>query len=480
MNRHREVDVLIVGAGLGGIGAACRLQTQCPSRSFEVLEARDSIGGTWDLFRYPGIRSDSDMFTLAYPFQPWLGEKSIVAGPDILAYIRRTAAQHGIDRRIMFGHRVEAASWSSERARWTLDVTTPQGRQRYTCRFLIVAAGYYDYEHPYEAQVPGLPDFGGDVVHPQFWPEGLDHRGKRIVIIGSGATAITLLPALAQDAAHVTQLQRSPSYVISRPSVDAVADFARDHLPARSAHTFARWKNLIMTLALYEFSRRFPDRARALLTAAAAEQLPESCDAGVHFNPRYDPWDERLCLAPDGDYFAAIRSGAASVVTDRIRRVTQQGIELESGEQVVADIIITATGLEVQFAGGMDIRVDGTPVEPARHLIYRGLMLSGVPNLALIMGYVNASWTLRADLSARYACRLINLLARRGLDSATPVPPPGITAKPLMELSSGYLQRALPRLPKQGGRTPWYVGQNQLRDWFEMRFADLSADMEFR
>jgi cation diffusion facilitator CzcD-associated flavoprotein CzcO len=471
-------DVLIVGAGLSGVGAAYRLQTECPGQTYAILEARESSGGTWDLFRYPGVRSDSDMYTLGYPFRPWEEPQAIADGPSILGYIRETAEAYGIDRKIRYRQKVVAADWDSSQARWTVEV---EDGARYSCRFLYTCSGYYNYTSGHQPTFPGRDRFRGRVVHPQEWPEDLDYAGKQVVIIGSGATAVTLLPAMAEQTAHITMLQRSPSYMASLPAVDPIAGLVRRYVPTRLAHHVNRWKNVILTTAFYQFCRRFPAQAKKFLAEATAKQLPEGYPVDPDFTPQYNPWDQRMCLVPDGDLFAAIKAGRASVVTDRIDTFTETGIQLESGRHLDADIIITATGLELLACGGIRPSVDGREVDPHSTHVYRGFMLSDVPNFAICLGYTNASWTLRADLASQSVCRLINLMAREGYDAA--VAPyrarddgPG---RPLLDLSSGYILRGADRLPKQGSRPPWRLRQNYVLDYFSTRFGDLAGGLEF-
>lgn len=469
-------DVLIVGAGISGIGAGCYLQKRCPSRRYAILEGRGDLGGTWDLFRYPGIRSDSDMFTLGYSFRPWKEARRTADGPAILNYVRETAQQFGIDRHIRFGHRVRSASWSSEHARWTVEVNTGESREpvRYTCNFLFLCSGYYDYDEGYLPAFAGRENFAGQVIHPQHWPAELDYRGRRIVVIGSGATAVTLVPALAETAAHVTMLQRSPSYVVSVPADDGLARFIQRLVPEMVAQRLIRWKNLLLSLFLYQFCRRRPERAKQMLRHGLVKQLPPDCDVDVHFKPRYEPWDQRLCLAPDGDLFHAMRVGRASVITDTITRFTRDGVLVASGREIPADIIVTATGLNLLAWGGIRIEVDGTAVEPGQCVTYKGLMLGNVPNLAICTGYANASWTLRAELSAKYVCRLLRHMERHGYAQCVPrFDPEIIHRRPLVPLKSGYIERGSDRVPKQGSKAPWVMHQNYLRDLVSMRLARL-------
>ncbi|XYH93045.1 flavin-containing monooxygenase [Sorangium sp. So ce1128] len=467
-------DVLIIGAGLSGIAAGYHLQARCPGKRYAILEARSAIGGTWDLFRYPGIRSDSDMFTLGYSFRPWKEAKAIADGTSIREYVRDTAREYGIDRRIRFDHRVRSVAWSSEHARWTVEVDVGAGeeRVRYSCSFLYVCSGYYSYESGYTPSFPGREDFQGQVIHPQAWPQDLDYRDKRVVIIGSGATAVTLVPAMAADAAHVTMLQRSPSYIASLPAEDPIANAIRERLPERIAHRVARWKNVGISLLMYQLCQRAPGLARRMLRSGVARHLPPEFDIDTHFNPRYDPWDQRLCLVPDADLFRAVREGRASVVTDRIRTFTKDGILLESGKELQADIIVTATGLQLLLCGGIRIAVDGDVVDAGRTFIYKGLMLGGVPNFALCLGYTNASWTLRAELASTYVCRLLNHMDRHGYRQCVPRPDESILEpRPLLGLTSGYVQRSVDHLPKQGSKAPWYFRQNYVLDLLAMKLG---------
>jgi len=460
-------DVLVVGAGISGICAGYHLQTSCPDRTYAILEARDDIGGTWDLFRYPGIRSDSDMYTLGYSFKPWTDPKAIADGPSILAYLRETAREHGIDAKIRFGHRVTRASWSSEEARWTVDVERGERKDavRFTCNFLFMCSGYYDYAEGYTPEFPGTGRFRGRIVHPQKWPRDLDHAGKRVVVIGSGATAVTLVPAMAKTAAHVTMLQRSPTYIVSMPGEDRVANWLRRHLSPRIAYGITRWKNVLFSLWFYRFCRRNPQRARALITRWLTAELGPDFDVATHFNPRYNPWEQRVCLVPDGDLFQAMRDGRASVVTDQIETFTEQGLRLRSGAELEADVIVTATGLKLLLLGGLAVTVDGAPVNFAKTFNYKGMMFSDVPNLALAIGYTNASWTLKAELICRYVCRLLNHMRDTGTRQCTPrLRDPNLQEAPFLDLTSGYVQRAMDAFPKQGPEVPWRLHQNYALD----------------
>ncbi|KNX38621.1 flavin-containing monooxygenase [Luteipulveratus halotolerans] len=459
-----HLDVVIVGAGLSGIGAAYRLQTECPGRSYTILEARDAMGGTWDLFRYPGVRSDSDMFTLGYPFKPWRDAKSIADGPSILRYIRETAAEFGIDRHIRYGTRVVDADWSTADARWTLTVEQDGVRRTLTCSFLYSCAGYYDYEKPYAPTFPGIDDFAGEVVHPQLWPEDLDYADKRVVIIGSGATAVTLVPSMAQTAAHVTMLQRSPTWISAVPARDRIADKIRESLPPNAAHQIVRTKNILFGIGFYQFCQRRPERARKLLTGLSTRILKDEQMVKDHFTPTYNPWDQRLCAVPDADLFKAIKKGSASVVTDHIDMFVPEGIRLQSGEVLEADVVVTATGLQLLAFGGIQPHVDGRPVALSEEFVWRGAMVSGVPNFAVCIGYTNASWTLRADLTSRLVCKVLNHMDKNGLAAVEPRPDTDLQERPLLDLASGYVQRSIDAFPKQGDRTPWKVRQNYVLD----------------
>jgi monooxygenase len=458
-----HVDVLIVGAGLSGIGAAHHLQDRCPGKSYAILEARDDIGGTWDLFRYPGIRSDSDMHTLGYRFRPWTEAKSIADGPSILRYVRDTAREGGIDRRVRLRHRVVSAEWSSADARWTVEAErTDTGETvSLTCGFLFINSGYYRYDQGYTPDFPGLDRFPGQVVHPQHWPEGLDYAGKRVVVIGSGATAVTLVPAMAREAAHVTMLQRSPTYVVSMPGEDGLANRLRTILPDRVVYPIVRWKNVFLQGVSYRLSRRRPELMKKLLRRGVMKALPPGYDVDTHFKPTYNPWDQRLCLVPDADLFKALHSNRAGVVTDRIESFTERGIALESGAELEADVIVTATGLNLLFLGGMRISIDGETPDLARALTYKGMMLSDFPNFAYTLGYTNASWTLKADLTCEYVCRLLNHMDAGGHRICIPkVNDSSITEQPLLDFNSGYVLRSIDHLPKQGSKEPWKLRQN--------------------
>ncbi|WP_345203364.1 NAD(P)/FAD-dependent oxidoreductase [Fodinibacter luteus] len=468
-----DVDVLVVGAGLSGVDVACRLSMRCPGTAWAVLEARDAVGGTWDLFRYPGIRSDSDMYTLGFPFRPWRGPTSIASGEQIRQYVDETAHAYGVTARIHHGHRVERLEWSSDDARWTVTARTSEGLVRHRARLVYLATGYFAYDRGHVVDFPGREDFAGVVVHPQHWPQGMPVAGRRVVVIGSGATAVTLLPALVDaGAAHVTMLQRSPGYVTAVPSRDVVADGLRRMLPDAVAHRVVRGKNVVLSTAGYQFLRRYPLAGRRLLRRRALRSLPEGYAVDTHFAPKYDPWDQRLCVAADGDLFDVLSDGRAEVLTDTVERFERDGIRLASGEHLPADVVVTATGLRIEVAGGAEVVVDGELVDLSRRYVYKGVMVSGVPNLAMAVGYTNASWTLRADLSARWSCSLVRFMDRHGYTVATPrydEADPG--DRPVLDLTSGYVQRAAHLLPRQGRRRPWRVVQSYLYDLAVMRLG---------
>ena len=461
------LDVLIVGAGLSGISAAWHLQRHCPGRRFALLESREAIGGTWDLFRYPGVRSDSDMHTLGYAFKPWTAAKAIADGPAILQYVRETAHENGIDAFIRFRHRVVRADFDTAGGLWTVDCERGEAKEpvRLACRFLLVCSGYYDYEQGHTPHFEGRETFGGRIVHPQHWPQDLDHRGRRVVVIGSGATAVTLVPAMADSAAHVTMLQRSPTYIIARPASDAMSQALRRWLPERAAYTLTRWKNVLLGMAFFAWCRARPESAKRLILHGVRRALGPGADVARDFTPHYNPWDQRLCLVPDADLFRVLRAGKASVVTDHVERFTESGIRLRSGRELPADIVVTATGLQLKLLGGMAVSVDGQRVDFSQRLGYKGAMCSDLPNLAMVTGYTNASWTLKADLTCAWVCRVLNHMQRHGHARCTPrLRDPDMPRLPWIDFSSGYVQRAVDQLPKQGARVPWRLYQNYMRD----------------
>ena len=459
-----HVDVLIIGAGLSGIGAACRLRTEHPQRSIAVLEGREASGGTWDLFRYPGIRSDSDMFTFGFKWRPWPGDTALADGSSILEYLRTVAREYAVDELIRYRHRVVSASWDSATDLWTVEVDHDGETLTFTTSLLWACGGYYDYDQGFSPELPGRDRFGGTVVHPQHWPEDLDYAGKKVVVIGSGATAVTLVPAMANaGAGHVTMLQRSPTYILSLPGRDPLATRLR-RLPTRVSYPIVRWKAILLAVATYQLAQRRPQLVKNLIRTMTAKQLPPGVDVDVHFKPAYNPWDQRLCFVPDGDLFKAMRAGRASVVTDHIDTFTETGIRLRSGEQLEADVVVTATGLTLKAMGGIELVVDGTPVKMQDTMTYKALMLSDVPNFVFTIGYTNASWTLKADLVADFVCRLLTYLDEHGVRRAVAPRDPSVGEQRLIDFSSGYILRALDELPKQGDREPWQLRQNYLRD----------------
>ncbi|HEY7639369.1 MAG TPA: NAD(P)/FAD-dependent oxidoreductase [Steroidobacteraceae bacterium] len=477
-------DVLIVGAGISGIGAGCHLQQECPGKRYAILEGRADIGGTWDLFRYPGIRSDSDMYTLGYSFRPWTHAKAIADGPAILDYLKETARSYGVEKHIRFQHLVKRAAWSSQDARWTVEAERGPSREpvRFTCNFLFMCSGYYNYNEGYTPQFAGTERFAGRIVHPQKWTSDIDYANKRVVVIGSGATAVTIVPEMSKTAARVTMLQRSPTYVISLPAEDFIANSLRRVLPVKLAYLLTRWKNVLFGMLFFQLSRRRPEMIKKLIFKGVRKALGPDYDIGTHFTPRYNPWDQRLCLVPNGDLFEAIKAGKVDVVTDQIETFTEQGIALASGRELEADLIVTATGLNLQLFGGTQVSVDGRPVELAKTLNYKGMMFSDVPNLASSFGYTNASWTLKCDLTCEYVCRLLNHMEKHGYRQCTPRNvDPSLVEVPWIDFSSGYVQRSLHQLPKQGSRLPWKLHQNYAFDIMMLRYGRVDDGvMEFR
>jgi cation diffusion facilitator CzcD-associated flavoprotein CzcO len=475
-------DVVVVGAGISGIGAGYFLQRDCPNKRYVILENRADMGGTWDLFRYPGVRSDSDMFTLGYSFKPWTEEKAIADGPSIWKYVHETAAEYGIDKHVRYKHRVVKASWSSDDALWTIEAESEGVTKRFTCNFFHVCAGYYNYEEGYLPKWEGTDFFKGQIIHPQHWPEDLDYTGKRVVVIGSGATAVTLVPSMTDKAAHVTMLQRTPTYMVSLPAEDKLANWGRKNLPRHFAYDLTRLRKIVFQQIFFRLARNRPEKTRERLLGLIREQLGPDYDMETHFTPPYNPWEQRLCLVPDNDMFIAIKEGKASIETDHIERFTEKGIKLKSGKELEADIIVTATGLNLRMLGGAEIVVDGKKIEPGQCYTYKGAMFSDVPNMAFVFGYTNASWTLRADLINEYACRLINYMDMYGLGSATPRLGEGPHEdKPFADFSSGYFQRANHLLPKQTSKAPWKQNQSYGHDIMDLRYGQIEDGvLEFK
>jgi monooxygenase len=469
-------DVLILGAGISGIGAACHLTRKCPGKRYAILERRNAIGGTWDLFRYPGIRSDSDMYTFGFNFRPWTEPKVLADGPSIRKYVRETAEQYGVDRHIRFGIKVTTAAWSSEDGYWTLTAQREEGGEplRFTCNFLMGCTGYYNYDAGYQPEFPGQKAFKGQLIHPQHWPENLEYQGKRIVVIGSGATAITLVPSMAGKAAHVTMLQRSPTYILSVPAIDPISSRLQRFLPDMLVYRLARTRNINLQRFLYALSRRRPKVVRRMLLAAVRKQLGKNADMR-HFTPSYNPWDERLCVVPNGDLFKAIRHGKAEVVTDQIETFTKTGIKLQSGAELDADIVVSATGLNVQLLGGVRVEVDGKRYLPSDSMTYKGVLIEGVPNAAIIIGYTNASWTLKADIASEYVCRLLQHMDKKGYTEVIPRDRDNSRTEDTVMggLNSGYIRRAIDQLPKQGSKRPWKIVQDYVRDVPILRYAPI-------
>lgn len=473
-----HTDVIIVGAGLSGIAAAYHVQDKCPGRSYTILEARDAIGGTWDLFKYPGIRSDSDMYTLGYSFRPWTSEKALADGPSILEYIRETASDFGIDEKIQFGRKVVGASWDSDSALWTITVERADSgeTEQLTCNFFFMCSGYYDYDEGFTPDFEGLDDFQGEIVHPQKWDENTQYAGKKVVVIGSGATAVTLVPSLADEAESVTMLQRSPTYILSLPAIDELAQSLRSKLPETLAYHTIRWKNIMVSMGLFHFCRRFPKTARKVIAAGVRKEVGDVVDVDTHFQPYYNPWDQRLCLVPNADLFESLKSGKANIVTDHVERFTKTGIELRSGEHLDADLIITATGLQLKFLAGIDLKVDGEIVKPADALPYKGVMFEGVPNMAMAFGYTNASWTLKCELACKFVCRMLNHMEENGLNAVVPTVEGEVDTLPLVDMSSGYFQRSADQLPAQGTRNPWKVHQNYILDFIGLKLRPVDDE----
>jgi len=471
-------DVLIIGAGISGISAARHLQIDCPHKTFAVLEGRQNIGGTWDLFKYPGIRSDSDMYTLGFRFRPWTSSKAIADGPSIMNYLNETVDEYCIKEKIRFGQQVRSASWSSAEALWTLEIEADGKQVVYTCNFLCVCAGYYKYEEGYLPEFVGMDKFKGRIVHPQKWTADIDYTDKRVVVIGSGATAVTLVPEMAKKAAHVTMLQRSPTYIFSRPDEDKLANWMNRNLPLPIAYPITRWKNVLLGMLFYSLSKKYPAFIKKLLIKGIKKELGEGFEVEKHFSPSYNPWDQRVCLVPNGDLFAAIKSGKASVVTDHIVSFVEQGLLLRSGKILQADMIVTATGLNLQLMGGIDLSVDGEKVDLSKKVSYKSLMISDIPNLSMAFGYTNASWTLKVDLTHQYICRLLNYMDKNGYKQCTPRQNDStLELRPFSDFSAGYLQRVINTLPKQGSRKPWLLKQNYIFDLMNIRHGEIENEV---
>jgi monooxygenase len=477
------VDVLIIGAGLSGIGGACQLRSKCPNQSFIILESREASGGTWDLFRYPGIRSDSDMYTMSYGFKPWRDAAAIADGDKILRYIRETATEYDVERHIRYQHKVVAAHWSSLEKRWRVTAERSDTGELITvsCKFIFSCSGYYDYESGYTPDFEGIDQFQGELFHAQHWPKALDYAGKRVVVVGSGATAVTLVPTMSHHTSHLVMLQRSPTYIANVPQEDPTARLLRKFLPISWAFRLTRWKKVLFQIYLYRLSRRRPKDLRRFLLGQVREELGPDYDVATHFTPRYDPWDQRLCAAPNGDMFAAIREGRAEVVTDQIDHFTAAGLQLKSGAHLEADIVVLATGLNLKFAGGVEYQIDEKPVDFTQHYIYRGMMFSDMPNLAFTVGYTNSSWTLKVELTANYMCRLLNHMQNQGHDCVVPRLKGSITEEPFLDFNAGYVLRSRDRFPKQGNRLPWKNYQNYIKDFISLRLGKLrDKELEFR
>ena len=469
-----HVDVLIIGAGISGIGAGCHLTMTSPGQSFTILEGREHLGGTWDLFKYPGIRSDSDMYTFGYAFRPWTEGKDIASAESIIRYLKQTSEEYGVDKKIRYGHKVSKVNWSSKDKHWIVDITNGEASFQMSCKFLLTCTGYYDYNKAYLPEFAGYDDYQGTIVQPQFWPEDLDYKDKIVLVIGSGATAITLVPSMAGETKHITMLQRSPTYVFTRPAKDKIANFLRKILPNMMAYRLSRTKNVLLNIFMFNRARTKPEKVREFLHNMAKDELGDSVDVDVHFNPSYDPWDQRLCLIPDSDLFNVLKDGSASIVTDHIERFTKTGVKLKSGGEIDADIIVPATGLNLQFLGGIEASVDGKKLEVADLLNYRGMMFGGVPNMAAVFGYTNASWTLKADLTCGYVARLLNYMDKHDYSVATPTPPNHMDTEPLVNLQSGYFLRSLDALPKQGTQVPWRNPENYLKDYKTIRWGKIN------
>ena len=473
---QNHFNVIVVGAGISGIGAGYYLQKKCPNKSFVILEGRDNIGGTWDLFRYPGIRSDSDMNTMGFRFKPWMGVKSIADGPSILSYLHETVKENDLNKKIQFNQWINEASWSSRDSQWTVQVENKktQELQDFTCDFLFLCGGYYNYEEGYTPHFAGRENFLGQIIHPQKWPKNLDYKNKKVVVIGSGATAVTIIPTMAEKAAHVTMLQRSPTYFLSAPDEDPVGNFLRKFISSKLTYKLVRWKNIRFQWWFFQKCRKFPKKVKEFLIKQVREELGPNYDIETHFTPKYNPWEQRMCLVPNGDFFNAINAGKASVITDHIDRFTKKGIKLKSGGEVEADLIVTATGLNLEVCNGIKLEVDNNEVDISKTMTYKGMMFSDVPNLVATFGYTNASWTLRADLTSEYVCRLLNFMDKKGYANCCPrtaehVEPDG----DWLDFTSGYVKRSMHKFPKQGSRDPWRNTQNFPKDVLAIRWGNI-------
>ncbi|MDC1082183.1 NAD(P)/FAD-dependent oxidoreductase [Gammaproteobacteria bacterium] len=474
-------NVIVIGAGISGIAAGYNLKKSCPNKSFAILEGRENLGGTWDLFKYPGIRSDSDMHTLGYRFKPWIHDKSIADGPSILEYLNETVDENNLKKDILLNHKVKSANWNSDKSLWELEINNKDQLVNMTCDFLFLCGGYFSYSKPHMPSFINQEKFEGQIIHPQFWNDQLDYINKKVVVIGSGATAITLVPAIAEKAKHVVMLQRSPSYVVSRPSEDAINRFLRKFLPIKFTYFLIRWKNILWQSYTFFLARKFPERIKKGILDLLKDELGSDFDIKKHFTPSYKPWDQRMCLVPDSDLFSAIKNNKASVVTDKVKQFESDGILLESGLKITTDIIITATGIELNSLNDINVTIDNIKVNAHERLTYKGMMLSGVPNFALSFGYVNASWTLRADLTCEYVCRLIKLMDKKGVDCCAPINDQSAYGDDdLIDFTSGYVQRGLHLMPKQGNKAPWKNYQNYLKDIFAVRlFSIKDSNLNF-
>ena len=470
-------DVIIVGAGLSGIGAAHHLTTKCPDHTFAIFEARPRMGGTWDLFKYPGIRSDSDMYTLGYNFRPWLDKKALADGPSILQYIKDTAKEGGYEDKIRYNHKVTSSNWSSDDAKWEMDISVPgeSELQKYTCNFLFACSGYYSYDAGYTPDFEKVEDYKGTFIHPQKWPEGLDYSNQKVVVIGSGATAVTIVPEMAKEASLVTMLQRSPTYIMTVPEQDRIANFMNKVLPNKLSYLITRWRKISMGLLFYKACRKWPKTLGGMLVKGMKKELEGHVEnPDTQLTPKYNPWDQRLCAVPDGDLFESVKSGKAEIVTDHIDHFTKNGVKLKSGKELEADIVVCATGLKMKFLGGMTMTIDGKEMDASERLVYRGMMFSDIPNMAQAFGYTNASWTLKCDLTCDYVCRLLNFMKKNNLKQVTPkVNDPTVEKEPLLDFNSGYVLRAIDELPKQGSKQPWKLFQNYFLDLLSYRYSSL-------